>query len=342
MKELCIDIRMAFSSGIGTYIRNLITGLKAGPFKLRLIADPTTLERWPLLSTFDLILCRAPIYSIEEQIRLPLLIPTCDLFWSPHYNVPLLPIRAKKRMVTIHDVYHLAHRDKLSLPKRLYANLLIPQAAKRSDRVITVSQFSKNELLNYVALAEESVEVISLGVDRTHFCPRNGHKQEKYLLFVGNLSPHKNIQGLLHSLSYLKDKTWKVVVVGAKTRGHIPLKDPFGQAVFLENVETEELPALYRGAYALVHPSFYEGFGLTPLEAMSCGCPVIASNAASLPEVCGDAALYIDPHRPESIAKAIEELAPIRETMIAKGLERANQFGWDKTIERHIQIIESL
>src|SRR5690349_8243231 len=125
MKEVCIDVRMAMSSGIGTYIRNLLSRLKEGPFQLRLIANPDTIERWPLLSSFDLLLTRAPIYSIEEQVKFPFLIPYCDLFWSPHYNIPLLPIRAKKRMVTIHDVCHLARGDLLPFYKRIYAKAVI-------------------------------------------------------------------------------------------------------------------------------------------------------------------------------------------------------------------------
>ncbi len=350
MKELCVDVRMAMCSGIGTYIRNLISGLKEGPFKLRLIADPATFTKWPLLSSFDLILTCAPIYSMEEQIKLPFLIPSCDLFWSPHYNIPLMPIRAKKRMVTIHDVYHLAYGHALSFPKRMYADLLIPRAAKQSDLVITVSQFSRDELVKYVAIAPERVKVIHLGVDRMHFHPNNDvakvlekyNLPEKYLLFVGNLSPHKNVQGLLKSLQFLQDKTWKLVLVGAKTKAHIALEDKYDQAIFLGAVDDRDLPYLYQGAYATVHPSFYEGFGLTPLEAMSCGCPVVVSKVASLPEVCGPCAVYVDPHRPESIAQGIEEMASLREAFIRKGLKRSKTLSWDKSLKQHIEAIEKI
>jgi len=341
MKEVCIDVRMAFSSGIGTYIRNIISGLQDGPFKLRLIADPRAIEKWPLLSKCDLISCSAPIYSIEEQIKLPFLIPRCDLFWSPHYNIPLGPIRAKKRMVTIHDVYHLAFKEQLSFFKRMYAENVIAQAVKQSDLVLTVSQFSQQELHKHVPFSPKAIKAIHLGVDRTHFYPRENFKYdlpEKYLLFVGNLAPHKNVEALLKALSYL-DKSWKVVLVGAKKGTNIASHE---QAIFLEHVSNEDLPSLYRGAYATVHPSFYEGFGLTPLEAMSCGCPVIVSTAASLPEVCKDAAFYIDPHEPKSIVDAVEALGASRQTWIEKGLKRAKEMSWSRSVQQHIEAIESL
>jgi len=336
MKELCIDVRLAFNSGIGTYIRNLIAGLKNGPFKLRLIAHPETLPKWPLLSQFDLILSSSPLYSIEEQIKLPFLIPRSDLFWSPHYNIPLLPIRAKKRMVTIHDVYHLAFKHKLSAAKKIYASCVISQAAKRSDLIITVSEFSKLELIKYVGPSPEKIKVIHLGVDQTHFSIKKESLPEKYLLYVGNLLPHKNVQGLLNALKYLKDPNLKLVIV-SKTTGA-----PSERVIYLNDVENKDLPSLYQNAYALVHPSFYEGFGFTPLEAMSCGCPVIASKAASLPEVCGDAAIYIDPYSPESIARGIEEVAAVREVLKTKGFERVKKFNWDKTVKEHIEAIEKI
>ncbi|HEY5236346.1 MAG TPA: hypothetical protein VIJ14_09225, partial [Rhabdochlamydiaceae bacterium] len=108
MKEICIDVRMAFHSGIGTYIRNIVSLLKDGPFKIKLIVNAEIIKKWPALASFDLISTSAPLYSIQEQMQLPFLIPSCDVFWTPHYNIPLFPIRAKKRVTTIHDVYHLA------------------------------------------------------------------------------------------------------------------------------------------------------------------------------------------------------------------------------------------
>jgi glycosyltransferase involved in cell wall biosynthesis len=194
--------------------------------------------------------------------------------------------------------------------------------------------------------------VIHLGVDRAHFYPRNdltAHRitdvlrkyrlPEKYLLFVGNLAPHKNVQGLLDSLNYLHER-WKLVVVGVKIGTPFELKDKYGQAIFLGAIDHQDLPFLYQGAYMTVHPSFYEGFGLTPLEAMSCGCPVVVSKIASLPEVCQDAAIDVDPSCPKSIARGVEQMAALRDTFITKGLERSKRLSWDQSLKQHVEAIE--
>ncbi|HUD02034.1 MAG TPA: glycosyltransferase, partial [Rhabdochlamydiaceae bacterium] len=156
---------MAFNSGIGTYVRNIVSLLKDGPFKMKLIANAEIIKKWPALASFDLISTSAPLYSIQEQIQFPFLIPSCDLFWTPHYNIPLFPIRAKKRVTTIHDVYHLAYGKTLSLPKRLYAKAVIKVAATISDHIITDSTFSKEEIIKYTTTPREKITVISLGVD---------------------------------------------------------------------------------------------------------------------------------------------------------------------------------
>jgi len=231
MKEICIDARMAFHSGIGTYIRNIIPMLKNGPFKLRLIVNAEVVKKWPELSTFDLILARAPIYSLAEQVTLPFLVPRCDLFWSPHYNTPVMPLRARKRVVTIHDVYHLAFGQTLSLPKRLYAQTVIKRAAKISDHILTDSKFSKDEIMKYTGTKKEKISAVHLGVDSSFFCPtqEEGFLQQlrekyqlpkKYFLFVSNLAPQKNIGRLLQAWDILIKKfpDWKLVLVGKKVK----------------------------------------------------------------------------------------------------------------------------
>ena len=165
MKELCIDARMIFSSGIGTYLKNLLLALKSSPFKCRLLMDPACIEKLSWLSHFEIIPLSAGIYSIQEQLKLPLLIPKCDLFWSPHYNVPVLPIRAKKRLVTIHDVYHLAYFSTLKWKEKVYAKGVISRAVKVSDQIITDSFFSEAEILKYTRAKKAKISVIPLGVD---------------------------------------------------------------------------------------------------------------------------------------------------------------------------------
>ncbi len=326
--HLCIDARMARCSGVGTYIRQVIPYLKS--MKITLLVDSLD-SNWA--AGFDQIHLPAPIYSASEQIFLPRAIPRCDLFWSPHYNVPLLPIKAKKRVATIHDVCHLVYG---SFAQKLYAKLVMRKALYGSDQVITGSHFSSKEICTY--LGREVFHVVPHGVNRRHFVRQVSCSliQEKYrlpkrfVLFVGNFKPNKNLERLMRAFKRVNISGLDLVIVGKGTaRG--PVLD-------------EELPILYSMAEMFVFPSLYEGFGLPPLEAMSCGCPVIVSRAASLPEVCGDGALYFDPESEEEIASIIRKMAldsGLRQKLVEKGLKRVEQFEWKRSAEHHQQIFES-
>ncbi len=328
MIDLCIDARMAFSSGIGTYIRQLAPFFK----DLRPILLVDCLDQdW--CRGFEQILFRAPIYSLQEQIFYPKIIPRCDLFWSPHYNVPLLPINAKKRIVTIHDACHLVFG---SLAERTYAKIVMRRALDRSSRTITVSQFSKNEIQR--CLGKRNLDMIHIGVNQRQFVrqPSSEEMRKKYLLpgkyvlFVGNQKPHKNIEGLVRAFSKVHAGLSLVLV---------------GKGTAIGQVPDDELPAFYSMAEMFVFPSFYEGFGLPPLEAMSCGCPTVVSKAASMPEVCGDASFYFDPQRTEKIAEAIVKVATderLKKELIQKGFERVKAFSWEQSAQRHRQIFEEV
>jgi len=144
---------------------------------------------------------------------------------------------------------------------------------------------------------------------------------------------------------------WKLVLVGRRVKDDLLQvaidSDPLlrNGLLFLEHVENQDLPGIYRGAYALIHPSLYEGFGLTPLEAMSCGCPTIVSKVASLPEVCRDSSFYIDPYDIKDIAFGIEKMIQnqnLRNDLKNKGLSRSSHFTWQKSVQRHVEIMEKL
>lgn len=316
MIDLCIDARMAYCSGIGTYIRELVPFLKE-EFRVILLVDELDRE-W--CTDCEQILFNVPIYSVEEQVKFPFAIPKCSLFWSPHYNIPLLPIRAETRIVTIHDVCHLVFG---SFVEKMYARFVLNKALK-SDRVITVSQFSKQEIRNQFGF-DETV-VIPIGVDKKRFSPKDVCQEvrkkyqlpQKYVLFVGSRKRHKNLEQL--QKIGLKD----LVIVGPG----------------IKHVEADDLPILYSMAEVFVFPSLYEGFGLPPLEAMSCGCPTACSRAASIPEVCGDASIYFDPMNLEEMAQAIQRAR--KGELIEKGFERAKRFDWRKTAEKHMRLFEEV
>jgi glycosyltransferase involved in cell wall biosynthesis len=329
MAHLCIDVRMAFGSGIGTYIRQIVPLLR--DFQITLLVDRLGQE-W--CREFDQILFTAPIYSLTEQFQFRSKIPRCDLFWSPHYNVPLGPIRAKKRVVTIHDTCHLALGTVL---QKGYARVVMKAALRKSDRVITVSRFSAGEIFRYMGW--QNIEIVPNAinckqfqrVDRAEGFRKKYGLPERFVLFVGNNKVHKNLERLQRAVLKARVPGLELVLVGKETSiGVVP---------------DEDLPFLYSMAEMLAFPSLYEGFGLPPLEAMSCGCPTVVSKATSMPEVCGDASVYFDPRNEDEMAEAIAKVAQDKELktqLIERGFKRVQEFSWERTARRHQQIFEEL
>jgi glycosyltransferase involved in cell wall biosynthesis len=313
---------------------------------------------------FEQVLFPFPIYSIKEQIAFPGKIPPCDLFFSPHYNIPLLPIRAKKRIVTIHDVFHLAFASTLRLDQRLYAKFVIHQAIRKSDLVLTDSHFSRDEICKYTIGLKNEIHPIYCGVNSDIFRREENRAQiekvihdfslpSNYFLFVGNLKAHKNLKGLLLALKELSSDVSLVVLGKSQGMNYVDTGESIyrqfpelaGRVFWFSSVTNKDLPIFYQLAQALVFPSYYEGFGLPPLEAMSCGCPVITSNRASLPEVCGAAPIYISPARPEEIALAMKKVMmdlEFRQKMVEEGYKNREKFTWKIAAERHSELFENL
>ncbi len=348
------------ASGIGTYIRNIVPYL-TDKFEITLLVNPREIEVYSFLKKVNIIKCTSRIYTIEEQLELFRKIPSCDIFWSPHYNIPLLPIRAKKKIVTIHDVFHLAFYHQLNWKQKIYARFVIIQAVKRSDVILTVSNFSANEIKKYTK-TQKDIKVVYNGLDFERFRVINnkevlGKIKNKYqlpddfILFVGNVKPHKNLKNLLIAI---KNLNVNLVIVGKKEGFitgdreiyNIINNNNLGSKVFFTgHVDDEDLPKIYNLAKIFIFPSFYEGFGLPPIEAMACGCPVVCSKVASLPEVCGDAAYYVDPYNIEDIARGIDVVIKdesLRQSLIRKGFENVKRFSWEKSAQQIVEIIYKL
>lgn len=352
MKEICIDARLILGGGLGTYIRNVIWGLK-DVYKIKLLVNPDVVQKLKWLEAFEIIPFSARVYSIEEQIKLPLLIPACDLFWSPHYNVPAAPIRAKRRLVTIHDVYHLAFYEELNWKEKIYVKGIFKAAVALSHHIITVSHFSRGELVKYTSVSDEKVTVIHNGVDREFFKDKN-KQREKMVLFVGNVKPHKNLRRLLQAFRLLLERGWGEyrLVIAGKNQGFLKGDDLASliendealknSVSLLGNVKDEELLELYASAALAVFPSLYEGFGLPAIEAMSCGCPVIVSESASFPEICHDAARYLDPYDVEGMARMMGNALNNPDEFPKRGLDRAAHFPWSTSVEKHMDVINFL
>jgi glycosyltransferase involved in cell wall biosynthesis len=263
-----------------------------------------------------------------------------DIAHSPHPL--LLPSRSAAQIVTIHDLHFLSHPERTSAEIHRDYGALVRAHAHRADGIIVVSRF----------VASEVQRVLDIAPDRISVCP-NGAPEWKgpaarreaggYLLFLGTIEPRKNLGGLLAAYAALLGRHRNVprlIIAGRTDPAGGTLLSAISQAPFAGHVEyrgyvpTEEREALFKGAQAFVLPSFDEGFGIPALEAMAAGVPVIVSNRGALPEVVGDAGLFIDPDDPESLATALATLIEdpnLWEVCARRGLDRAREFTWNRT-----------
>jgi glycosyltransferase involved in cell wall biosynthesis len=360
--RIAIDARKLRDYGIGTYVRNLLRQLsridQATEYVvLCSLKDQDLVQE--LGANFRTVPESSPGYSVREQVTVPrdLRREGAHLFHSPHYVLP--PLTPCKSVVTIHDCIHL--RFPQYLPNRLgyaYARSFLWFATHRSNRIVTVSEASKRDILEYFRVPAEKIDVIYNGIDERFGNPPPEEDvvrvRERYqldgpfILYAGNIKPHKNIGRLIEAFHMLRTKgtefdSVKLVIIGDEIAKYASLRHAVHRyklhkhVRFFGFVPSTTLAILYRLAAVFVFPSLYEGFGLPPLEAMASGTPVITSNVSSLPEVVGDAAVLIDPLQPEEIADALRRVlsdANLRADLRQRGLARARQFSWERSVHR--------
>lgn len=341
-----IDARMIHNTGIGTYLQNLIRRIgQMGNNEIVLFGDPDKLKN----NGFPVINCNAPIYGIKEQLLFPGLVrkANIDLFHAPHYAVPLLA--PGKMVVTIYDIIHLIFPEYLSLMGKLYARIMYRAATSKALKIMTISEHTKNDLISRFKIEPSKIAVAYPGVSE-EFTPALtkskaiSDRYGSYLLFVGALRPHKNIPRLIEAFELIRqnNKTGlKLLIIGdgkepykSKITTMISQRRLEKEVFILSGVSNNDLISYYQNASLFVFPSLYEGFGLPPLEAMACGCPVVSSNTSSLPEVAGDAAILFDPYNTDEIADAVTKVLTdetLKDTLIRKGLARSKIFSWDST-----------
>jgi len=362
--RIALDARKLHDFGIGTYVRNLVRELarQATDDEFLLLCRPDDVEFVRALGTrFTPVVERAGNYSIREHLSVPLALARtrADLFHAPHYVVS--PLIRCPYVVTIHDCIHLRFPE--YLPNRrawYYAHAVMRMSARRARRVLTVSEASKRDILTYLRVPADRIDVIPNAPDEELTAPPSPDAIDRvrqryqllapFLLYTGNIKPHKNVDRLIEAYSRLRTRGFdhvKLLIIGDDISKYPRLRrlvhrHKLHQHVrFLGFVPDATLTVLYRLATVFVFPSLFEGFGLPPLEAMALGTPVVTSNVSSLPEVVGDAALLVDPFDPDAIADAIARVLAddtLRADLIRRGYERVKVFSWARSAARTRQV----
>ncbi|HTM68364.1 MAG TPA: glycosyltransferase family 1 protein [Candidatus Binatia bacterium] len=306
---------------------------------------------------------RWPPRRLWTQVRLSweMLTRPPDLFFVPAHVVPW--VTAKRTLTTLHDVAFMAVPDAYRPVGRAYLKLMYRRAVRKA-RILTVSEFSKGEIVRYFGADPDRVTAIPLGFDAGRFGPTFDDElrarlhalgvRRPYFLFVGRLEAKKNLRGLLESFRRFraarpKDDA-KLVLVGKTGYGYDREIRALGEDERLSvlqkgYVAPDDMRFLYGGATAFVFPSRYEGFGIPLLEAFACGTPVIASDVTSIPEVAGEAAVYVNPDDADGIAEAMAKVADdaaLRADLVAKGFSRVKRFSWDATARKTWDVMEKM
>jgi glycosyltransferase involved in cell wall biosynthesis len=366
--RIAIDARKLRDYGIGTYVRNVLRHLSRidRDTEYVLLCRPQDCGiAAELGENFRTVPERSGPYSVREQIAVPMDLrrERADLFHAPHYVLP--PLTPCPSVVTIHDCIHLQFPQYLPHPLgHAYARAALWVAAHRSARVLTVSEASKRDILRYFSIPAHKIDVIYNAIDE-RFGEAPGEEDvsrvreryqlnDPYVLYAGNIKPHKNLERLIEAFHLLRRHgldNVKLLIVGDEISKYATLRRAVHRyklhqhVRFFGFVPDKTLAVFYRLASVFVFPSLYEGFGLPPLEAMASGTPVITSNVSSLPEVVGDAAIMLDPYDPIAIEQAMRLVLTqpaLREDLRQRGFARVKQFSWERSVRRIRAIYEEV
>lgn len=296
-------------------------------------------------------------YGPAEQLIFPFYIwrERLDLMHFPHFNVPLFcPV---KFVLTIHDLILIRYptiRATTLNPlyyklKNLAYKIVIALAVRRAKKILAVSEFTKNDIIKRFKIAPEKIAVTYEGVAAFNKEGGGDFMRKPYLLYVGNAYPHKNLEGLIKIFARIKKDRpdLSLVLVGKDDYFYSRLKKiaaDFPDVIFPGYVPDSELAGMYANALAYVFPSYYEGFGLPPLEAMARGLPVASSNESCLPEILGDAALYFNPDDETDMKNKIERIIideKLREDLRSRGYEQVKKYSWRDCAEKTLEIYKS-
>ncbi|KAF0142481.1 MAG: Glycosyltransferase [Stygiobacter sp.] len=370
--KIAIDARVLNKgiTGTGRYLMNILDGLQSCSSTHDFYLLTSNIELFNG-SNYKIIPIKEPkhldkVYSpFWLNILLPKLLKELDfdIYFTTNILVPIVNLPKTKRISVVHDVIHKVHKQYYPLSYRAYLDLFLPRSLKLSDRIITVSEHSKMDISRYYKIDLERISIVHAN-GATNLRPLNSAEcvdierirkkynlPQKFILFVGSLENRKNIVSLIKIAEKLNIKgiDLPLVLIGKPGYGFNQYKKTIDEnSRFVKHlgfVDDQDLVYIYNAAFALVFPSFYEGFGIPPLEAMKCGVPVLASNTSSLPEVIGTGGILVDP---TDIDGFVDELIKLHSDnnyylmMKTRGLERSQIFSIKKSAEALIKIFDNI
>ena len=362
-----IDARFfgSLGKGLGRYTQKLIENLEtldSSNEYFVFLKKENFDEYRPKNSNFHKVLADYQWYTITEQIHMPKILNKykLDLLHFPHFNVPIF--YRKKFVITIHDLI-LLHFPTIKSTKLnplwywlkfLAYKITIKSAIKRSEKIITVSNFTKKDILKHYPVSENKIAVTYESGEE--IAPNEPEKRGKilekygiikpYILYVGNAYPHKNLEALVLAFGEITDKNQQLVLVGKEDFFYKRLKqkvekEKIKNIIFTDFIPDNELGKIYKNALMYIFPSLYEGFGLPPLEAMNNGVPVASSDHECMKEILDDSAYFFDATRKEKIKEAIVKVSQdenLRKKLVEKGSEQVQKFTWKRMAEETLKI----
>lgn len=359
--KIAIDARMikpGTMHGIARYVYHLLVGLRVlgGEHRIYVLINPDSpleLEQWP--DHIELVTAMSEWISFHELVEIPRLLSKLkvNLFHSPSFVAPLgVPCRM---IMTIHDLNHVVLRQFYTPFHQFYYQVLVRGSVKRSQYVLTVSHFSKQEIIRTLNLAPDKIFVTYNGVSE-HYRPVTDPERlayvrdlygfsDRFILCVSNNKPHKNVHQLVRAYCYA-DIDIPLVLASPFDANLIKIAENYGKKhliYFSKFISEEHLPAVYSMTDLFVYPSTYEGFGLPPLEALACGAPVVVAKSSSLPEVVGDNAIFANPHDFRDIAHCLESGIRdqnLRSRLVENGLRHARKFSWESMTRKTLGVYE--
>ena len=358
--RIAIDARMISPGsmhGIARYVYELLTCLKTGAaeaYEFFIVVNrdsPLEQLSWP--KHMRLVHVHGSWMSLSQQWELPRLLTAikADLFHAPSFMAPLVcPCRL---VMTIHDLNHMVLPQFYTPFHQFYYQIFVRSCIRRSDYILTVSHFSKDEIVRNLAISPDKVFVTYNGVSDNYrpvtdpetldYVRDLYELPERFILCVSNNKPHKNVHQLVRAYCYSSIDI-PLVLACPVDQSLIRIAENYGKkhlVYFSKFIDEEHLPSVYSMTHLFVYPSTYEGFGLPPLEALSCGAPVVVARSSSLPEVVGDSAIFTNPFDYQDIARALEVGVGdegLRQKLRMRGVPHARRFSWQAMTDQTLEI----